>query len=124
MAVERQLTGREEAALERVRKVAELLDDAFEIPGVGISVGIDPILSVLPVAGDLTAGVISLYIVAEAARIGVPRGTLMRMLLNIGVDVVGGSVPVLGTILDAFWRANQYNVSYIEDHLGVDARSR
>lgn len=118
------LTREEEAALERVRKAATLLDDAFEIPGIGVRVGIDPILSVLPVTGDVAAGAMSMYIVAEAARLGVPPEKLARMLLNVGVDVVGGSVPVAGTVVDAFWKANRRNVALIEEHLdaGSDAR--
>ena len=125
MAKERQqLTRREEAALERVRKTAKVLDNAVEIPGTGIGVGLDPVLSVLPVAGDLTAAAISMYIVAEAARIGVPREKLLRMTFNVGVDVVGGSIPVLGTLVDTLWQANQYNVSHIEEHLGVDSEDR
>ena len=118
------LTRREEAALERVRKTATLLDDAVKIPGTDIGVGLDPLLGVAPVSGDLVAGAISMYIVAEAARLGVPRETLLRMTVNVGVDVAVGSVPVVGTIIDALWQANEQNVSRIEEYLGVDAERR
>jgi hypothetical protein len=111
------LTRREEAALDRVRKTADILDEAVTIPGTNIDVGLDPLLGLLPVSGDLAAGTISLYIVAEAARIGVPREKLVRMLLNVGIDVGVGSIPVAGTVLDAFWKANERNVSLIEEHL-------
>ncbi|MFC6725863.1 DUF4112 domain-containing protein [Halobium palmae] len=106
-----------EAALERVRFVADLMDDAFEIPGTDVSVGLDPLLGIAPVSGDAVSGAISLYIVGEAARAGVPKGKLARMLFNVGVDVSVGSIPVLGTIFDAFWKANQWNASMMEDYL-------
>jgi hypothetical protein len=108
-----------EAALERARYVAELMDSAFTIPGTDVDVGLDPILGILPAYGDVASGLVSLYIVAEAARAGVPKGKLARMLLNVGVDVTVGSIPVLGTVFDAFWKANVWNVEKIEEHLAM-----
>jgi len=99
--------------LRRARTLAHLLDDAVRLPG-GVRVGLDPLLSVLPVAGDLAAAVLSTYVVAEAWRAGVPRRTLARMLLNVAVDVTLGSVPVLGTAADVLVRANQRNVALFE----------
>jgi hypothetical protein len=110
-----------EAALERARYVAELMDSAFTIPGTDIDVGLDPILGILPAYGDAVSGLVSLYIVAEGARAGVPKGKLARMLLNVGVDVTVGSVPVLGTVFDAFWKANVWNVETIQEHLAATA---
>lgn len=114
--------GSAEAALERARFVADLMDDAFEVPGTDMRVGLDPILGIAPVSGDAISAVVSLYIVGEAARTGVPKGKLARMLFNAGVDATVGSIPVLGTIFDAFWKANQWNVSMMEEHLADEDR--
>lgn len=112
-----QVTAREESALQRVETVSHLLDDAIEVPGTDFRIGLDPILSVLPVAGDLIAGAFSLYPIVEAVRLDVPRNTLAKMLLLVAVDIAGGSVPVLGTVFDAFWKANEWNHSMLEDHV-------
>jgi hypothetical protein len=113
--------GSRDAALRRVRTVGRLLDDAFAVPGTDYRIGLDPILGLLPVGGDAAAAVISLYIVVEAANLGVPRSVLLRMLAYVAVDAVIGSVPILGSLFDAVWKANRRNVSLIERHAGVDA---
>jgi hypothetical protein len=100
----------DEAALRRMEAVAAALDDSITIPGTDIGVGLDPILGVLPVAGDIVSAGISLYIVAESANLGVSYTTLLRMLGNITVDLGVGSIPVVGDIFDALWRANVRNV--------------
>lgn len=104
------------AAVGRVNKLGRLLDDSIPIPGTPFRVGIDPLLGVLPVAGDAIAAAISLYIIFEAFRAGVPRSTLMRMVSYVAIDAVIGSVPVLGTIFDAFWKANRWNAKLLETH--------
>jgi hypothetical protein len=93
------------AALRRMETVA--LDESVRIPGTNASVGIDPILGVVPAAGDLVSAGISPYIIAEAANLGGSRTTLLRMIATIGIDVVGGSIPYVGTLFDAFWKANR-----------------
>ena len=105
------------AALERARTASTLLDEAIRIPGIGYRVGIDPLIGLLPVSGDAVGAVLSLYIVAESARLGVPRETLARMVVNIAIDTAGGSIPIAGSLLDAVWKANERNVSLLEDHL-------
>ncbi len=110
----------DEAAADRLATVAHLLDECVRLPG-GVSVGLDPILGVVPVVGDALSAGLSLYIVGEAAYLGVSYTTVVRMLGNVAVDVVGGSVPVVGILFDAFWRANRRNVELVLDELGVDA---
>lgn len=111
------LSRRERAALDRTRTVAKLLDEAVRIPVLNYRVGLDPILGVLPISGDAVGAAFSLYIVAEAARIGVPPKTLLWMVGNIAIDTATGSIPALGTIVDTVWKANKRNVSLLEDHL-------
>lgn len=107
----------ERAALERTRKVARLLDEAIPVPGTDYRIGIDPVIGLLPVSGDLVTGVIGLYIAAEAALVGAPRRVVGRMLANILADVVIGSIPILGDLFDAVWKANVKNVGLFEDHV-------
>jgi hypothetical protein len=107
----------EEATLERVRTVSRLLDDAVRVPGTDFRIGIDPILGVLPVAGDAVAMLLSLYPVLEAYRLGMSRAALAKMLSLVAVDAVVGSVPVLGPVFDAFWKANKWNLRTLERHI-------
>lgn len=107
-------TGDEEAALRRVRFLANLLDEAVEVPGTDYRVGLDPILGILPGAGDTVAAALSLYPVVEAVRLGASKGTVAKMLALVAVDFTVGSVPVLGTVFDAVWKANEWNVRALE----------
>ncbi|ERH13186.1 MAG: hypothetical protein J07HB67_02223 [halophilic archaeon J07HB67] len=109
----------DEAAVDRLATVAHLLDECVRLPG-GVSVGLDPLLNVVPVVGDALSAGLSLYIVGEAAYLGVPYTTVVRMLGNVAVDVVGGAVPVVGVVFDAFWRANRRNVELVLDELAVE----
>lgn|GEM_PF-508182 len=106
--------------LVRARKVGTALDDAITIPGTSFQIGLDPILGILPGAGDAVAAVGSLYIVLEAARAGVPRAKLMKMLALVAVDLVAGSVPVVGVLFDALWKSNKWNVAAFEEHVKGD----
>jgi len=103
-------------AVRRVTTLSKLLDSSLRIPGTNFTVGLDPILGILPGAGDAVASVISLYIVFEGFRADVPRSVLGRMVLNVGIDAVIGSVPVLGTVFDAVWKANERNAKLLLDH--------
>jgi len=116
-AVDDGATTAEAATLERVRTVSRLLDDAVRVPGTDYRIGIDPILGILPVAGDGVAMLLSLYPVLEAYRLGMSRTALAKMLSLVAVDAVVGSVPVLGPVFDAFWKANKRNLRTLERHL-------
>jgi hypothetical protein len=112
--------GVDEAAVRRMRAVGHLLDDAVRVPGTNVRVGLDPLLGILPVAGDTVAAALSLYIVVESARLGVSTATMLRMLGNVAVDLVVGSVPILGDLFDAAWRANRRNVELALADLGPE----
>lgn len=107
----------EQAALRRVKTLSKLLDDAVRIPGTNARVGIDPILGIVPGAGDAVAAALSLYPVAEAYRLDAPPKLIAKMLSLIAVDLVVGSVPLLGPLFDAFWKANEWNARSLERHL-------
>lgn len=114
----------DEAALERVRTVAHLMDEAIRVPGTDFRIGLDPVLGVLPGAGDLLSAAVSLYIVAEAAYMGVPLTTVVEMLGIVAVDAAVGSIPVVGDLFDAVWKANKRNVEKIEEFLDDDVVAR
>jgi len=104
----------EEAALRRVEAVSRLLDDAVRIPGTKFRVGIDPVVGILPGAGDGITAAISLYPLVEAYRLGASRNTLVKMLTLVAADAVVGSIPVIGSVFDAVWKANKWNVELIK----------
>ena len=103
-----------EPSLERVRTLSKLLDDAIRIPGTNYRIGLDPLVGLLPVVGDVPTTAASSYVVFEAARIGVPRETLTRMVVNLAIDAVFGSIPIIGDVFDATWKANARNVALLE----------
>ncbi len=109
-------TSGDEAIIERARLVATILDDAVEIPGTGFRIGLDPILGIAPVSGDLIAVLCSLYVVVAGVRVGVPPKKVAGMLARLAVELVVGSIPVLGTVVDAFWKVNKQNLAVVEDH--------
>jgi hypothetical protein len=113
----------DEAAIARMRFVATVLDDAVRIPGIGVRVGLDSVLGVAPVAGDVLTGALSLYLVVESARLGVSVSTLLRMIANVGVDTAAGSVPVVGDLFDVFWKANRKNLRLALSDLADGASS-
>jgi hypothetical protein len=111
------------ARVERLRRLAVLLDDSIPIPGTGFRIGVESILGLIPGAGDLAGGAFSLYILLQAARMGVPRSLLTRMGWNLAVDVVVGAVPVLGDLFDAGFKANMRNLALLERHVDRPATS-
>jgi hypothetical protein len=105
------------AAIKRMKTVAKLLDEAVRIPGIGVRVGIDPVLGLAPISGDLASAALSMYIVVESARLGVSFTTLVRMIANVSIDVLGSAIPYVGTLFDVFWKANKKNVELALDDL-------
>lgn len=100
--------------LRRARRLAHLLDEAVRVPGTSVRVGLDPVLSAFPLAGDAAALLCSLYVVVAAARAGVPPGTLALMLALVAVDAAVGTVPLVGPVVDAGLRVNERNVALFE----------
>jgi hypothetical protein len=106
-----------QARLKRLRRLAWLIDGAFELPGTSFRFGLNSIIGLLPVGGDVALGAISLYIVYEAARLGIPRPILARMIGNVVLEVAGGSVPILGDVFDMTLKANLRNLKIIEQYI-------
>jgi hypothetical protein len=103
------------AAVERLDRIATLLDSQFSF--LGIRFGIEPIVGLVPVVGDLAMAAWSGYLVLEAARNGAPKRDVAHMVVNVALDAAIGSVPVLGTVFDVAYKANKRNVRILRRHL-------
>lgn len=103
----------------RIARIARLLDSAIAIPGTRIRLGLDPIIGLIPGAGDAVTTALSAYVVYEAYRAGLPAALILRMALNVVIDLIVSAVPVLGDIGDIFWRANQRNLAIFDDYLAT-----
>lgn len=111
------------STLQRLRRLSDLLDNAIAIPGTSLRFGLDPILGLFPGVGDFLGTAISAYIVVEAARMGISRKILLQMVVNIILDMVMGTVPVVGDVVDVAWKANTKNIALLEEHFNVSQSS-
>jgi hypothetical protein len=91
-----------------------VLDEAIRIPGTNIRIGLDALLGLLPGGGDVAGGLFSGLIILQAARVGAPTAVLGRMLANVAIDVVVGTIPLLGDLFDVAWRSNSRNVRLLD----------
>jgi hypothetical protein len=103
-----------EQRLARLDAIAKLLDVAFILPGNNIRYGIDGLIGLIPVIGDLITTAISLWLVREARALGAPWHITARMLANVAVDGVVGMVPLAGDAFDVMFRANVRNVRMLK----------
>src|SRR5690606_11008614 len=103
-----------DAPAARLRSLARLLDIAVRIPGTNVRVGLDPVLGLIPGVGDAAAGALSTYVILLAWRTGAPTSVLLRMLGNVGIDAVVGTVPLLGDLFDVGFKANARNVALLD----------
>lgn len=106
-----------EAAVARIEAVARLMDDLFVIPGTKVRVGLDSVVGLVPVVGDLIGKVISSYLIWEARRLGVSRLTMARMIGNSTLDAIVGIIPFAGDAFDVAFRANLKNLALLKRHL-------
>lgn len=105
---------------ERLMKmVATWMDTAFVIPGTNIRFGLDPIIGLIPGAGDAADAVISSLLLARAARHGVPKIILARMALNVIVNTIFGSLPIVGDAFSIWWKSNAMNYELLRQYGGT-----
>ncbi len=114
-------------SVSKLRRWAErlvtLLDDRFRIPGTNVRFGLDPVIGILfPGIGDAVTGTGSIGLLALAVRRGVPRVVLWRMVLNVLIDTVFGSLPLVGDIFDVAFKANRRNLNLILEHESPDSK--
>jgi hypothetical protein len=114
-------------SVSKLRRWAEhlvtLLDDRFRIPGTDVRFGLDPIIGILfPGLGDAVTGAGSIGLLALALGRGVPRVILLRMVLNILIDVLAGALPIVGDIFDVAYKSNRRNLELIREHEAPESK--
>jgi hypothetical protein len=111
-----------EQRLARLDALAKLLDVAFIVPGTNVRYGIDGLIGLIPVIGDIITTAISLWLVREARALGAPWHLTMRMLGNVALDGAVGIVPLIGDAFDVMFRANVRNVKMLQRWLEKQPR--
>jgi len=109
--------GGTEESIARLEALAKLMDGVFVLPGTNIRMGLDAVIGLVPVAGDMLAGLISTYLIWEARRLGAPRWLIARMVANTFLDTTLGAVPILGDAFDVMFRANMKNMALLRKHM-------
>lgn len=101
----------------RIEAMEQMLERSFVIPGTNVPVGLDSIVGLIPVVGDLIAAAMGSYLIWEARNLGMPKWQLARMAGHIAIDTTVGAVPVLGDALDLVYRSNSRNLRIVKKHL-------
>lgn len=112
-----------EERINRLRRLAWLLDSSIPVPGTRFSIGLEALVGLVPVIGDFIGVAFSGVILLEAARLGVGKRILARMALNVALEGLVGVVPLAGDVFDAAWKANQRNVRLLNEWLERPART-
>lgn len=107
--------------LNRIRRISRLMDTAIGLPGTKFRIGIDPILGLIPGAGDLISTGVSAYILYLAARHRLPGNLLRQMIFNVALESLVGTVPLVGDFFDAAFKSNVRNLALLEQHLQAAA---
>ena len=102
---------------ENLDLLAHVLDEWFRVPGTSVRFGLDGLIGLIPGLGDILGGLASSILVVAAWVRGVPYVTLMRMVVNIGIEVLLGTIPLLGDAFDIAWKANRRNYALVVRHL-------
>ena len=105
------------SSLQRLRVLSHLFDDSMRVPGTDFRFGLDAVIGLVPGIGDATGAAMSAYLLVEAGRLGAPRATLVRMAGNVALEAVVGTIPLLGDLFDAGWKANLRNLKLLEAHV-------
>ncbi len=102
---------------QRVETMEKILERAFILPGIKQPIGLDSLVGLIPIVGDVVTAAMGAYIVWEARNLGMSKFQLARMAANVGIDTVLGAVPIAGDAFDFFWRSNSRNLRIIRKHL-------
>ena len=100
-----------------LRTLVRVLDDAIVIPGTNFRFGLDAVLGLIPGLGDVSGGIMSGMVILAAQRAGAPRSIIARMVANAAIDMIVGTVPLLGDLFDASWKANRKNLNLLDNYL-------
>jgi hypothetical protein len=99
-----------------IERIANWMDSRFLIPGTKIRFGIDPLLSLFPIFGDLLTYIISGMLIYTMHNQGASRKVVIKMILNATLDTLIGAIPLVGTVFDVFYRSNDRNVRLLKEH--------
>jgi hypothetical protein len=117
MAIDVPLGNDPAAVRRRLEALEAVLERGFVIPGINRQVGLDAVIGLVPVVGDVIAAAIGSYLIWEARNLGLPKWKLLRMMGNLGFDTAIGAVPLLGDAFDLFFRSNSRNLRIVKRHL-------
>ncbi len=119
-----ELPNAQSAKLRHLRQVSNLWDNYLGIPGTRFRVGLESLVGLLPFGGDAIGIILSSYIVLQALQFRLSKQVLTRMIFNIILDGLAGSVPILGDLFDTTWKANTRNVNLLEEYLSTPKSSQ
>ncbi|MBB5708392.1 DUF4112 domain-containing protein [Sphingopyxis panaciterrulae] len=105
------------ALRKRIETLEILLERSFTIPGINRPVGLDAIVGLVPVVGDVITAIMGGYLIWEARNLGMPKWKIWRMMGNLGVDTALGAIPLVGDAFDLLFRSNSRNLKIIKRHL-------
>jgi Domain of unknown function (DUF4112) len=103
----------EETDIESLDRVARILDDFIRIPFLNVRIGLDPILGLVPWAGDTLAALFSLYLIGSAIQYRAPKVVILRMAMNVAFDYLLGIIPLVGDASDFFVKSNRWNMNLL-----------
>ena len=109
---------RKRRARERLITLTRLMDSAIDVPMLRTTVGLDALLGLVPVAGDLLSAAIGVYLITQARELGASRWLQAKMIRNLVVDAALGSVPLAGDVFDVYFRAHRRNLKLLQAELG------
>ena len=110
--------------LAQLEWLADLLDSRFVIPGTNVRFGLDGVIGLIPVAGDIVSALISFYLISRAAELGLSPWVKTRMVWNVALDTVVGAVPILGDMFDVSFKSNRRNVALARRYLAKHGARR
>ena len=106
-----------------LERLSWLMDDLFRIPGLNWRFGLDALVGLIPGFGDTATSLVSFYILVAGVRYRVSKITLLRMGLNLGLDYLVGSLPLVGDLFDAWWKSNNRNVDLLRERATVSGEA-
>ena len=119
----RSLTPAQQTRLAALRRAAELLDSAFVVPGTNYRIGLDPIIGLIPIVGDLASPLFTIALLWQAYDLTLPKVVQLRMIFNAAIDALVGAIPVAGDLFDFGWKSNQMNLALLERHAYEERRA-
>ncbi len=110
--------------LAQLEWLADLLDSRFVIPGTNIRFGLDGVIGLVPIAGDLISALISFYLISRASELGLSPWVKTRMVWNVALDTVVRAVPILGDMFDVSFKSNRRNIALAKRYLAKHGARR